>query len=269
MPFRNVMVEGDQEWMSDENVHFVEDELGRKMWYRLDFAREGGQSAPTMLVLHGVGHVSRPSLYAEKHWNTIKPLDQFGFENKGAWWLGENSDPFVMNLLEKVVLESKQKLELESDAELFIYGSSMGGYGALLHGARLGAKAVYANVPQVQLLGSKYSNNGMKKHFEVILSETGPLSKMNDLSVFLGDTDLEHPLYFICENRFGTSQDYLQEHALKLVDMFIAKDINFHFEIIPTKGHNKNRGIREVRALFEQYCIDDTNDNQASLKLKR
>ena len=74
------MVQGDQEWMSDENVHFVEDELGRKMWYRLDFAREGGQSAPTMLVLHGVGHVSRPSLYAEKHWNTIKPLDQFGFE---------------------------------------------------------------------------------------------------------------------------------------------------------------------------------------------
>ena len=262
------MVKGDQEWMSDENVHFVEDELGRKMWYRLDFAREGCQSAPTMLILHGVGHVSRPSLYAEKHWNTIKPLDQFGFESKGAWWLGENSDPFVMNLLEKVVLESKQKLELESDAELFIYGSSMGGYGALLHGARLGAKAVYANVPQVQLLGSEYSNNGMKKHFEVILSETGPLSRMNDLSVFLADTDLEHPLYFICENRFGTSQDYLQEHALKLVDMFIAKDINFHFEIIPTKGHNKNRGIREVRALFEQYCIDDTNDNQASLKLK-
>ena len=56
---------------------------------------------------------------------------------------------------------------------------------------------------------------------------------------------------------------------MKLVDMFIANDINFHFEIIPTKGHNKNRGIREVRALFEQYCIDDTNDNQASLKLKR
>ena len=53
----------------------------------------------------------------------------------------------------------------------------MGGYGALLHGARFGATAVYANVPQVQLLGSKYSENGMKKHFEPILDKDGPLWK--------------------------------------------------------------------------------------------
>ena len=255
-PLVHNMVEGDQEWMQDDNVHFVEDQLGRRMWFRLDFARENHQSAPTMLVLHGVGHVSRPSLYAEKHWNTIKPLDQFGFENKGSWWIGVNSEPFVMDLLDRVVDISKQKLELEDTADLFIYGSSMGGYGALLHGARLGAKAVYANVPQIQLLGSKYSDNGMKKHFEVILSEHGPLSELNDLSIYLADEGLTHPLYFICENRFGTSQDYLQEHALKLVDMFIKKEINFHFEIIPTKGHNKNRGIREVRSLFERYCLE-------------
>ena len=253
------MVETVLEWKEDENVFFAEDDIGRKMWYRLDFAKQNHENAPTMLVLHGVGHVTRPSLYAEKHWNTIKPLDQFGFENKGSWWIGESSDPFTIDLLEKVVIESKEKLDLNLNSKLFIYGSSMGGYGALLHGARFGATAVYANVPQVQLLGSKYSENGMKKHFEPILDKDGPLWNYNDLSLYLKDTSLDHPLYFICENRYGSSEDYLHEHALKLVNMFIEENINFHFEIIPTKGHNKNRGIREVREMFEQYCLNDEN----------
>ena len=78
------IVETVLEWREDENVFFAEDDIGRKMWYRLDFAKQNHENAPTMLVLHGVGHVTRPSLYAEKHWNTIKPLDQFGFENKGS-----------------------------------------------------------------------------------------------------------------------------------------------------------------------------------------
>ena len=99
----------------------------------------------------------------------------------------------------------------------------------------------------------------MKKHFEPILDKDGPLWKYNDLSLYLKDASLDHPLYFICENRYGSSEDYLHEHALKLVNMFIEENINFHFEIIPTKGHNKNRGIREVREMFEQYCLNDEN----------
>lgn len=250
-------IKQDPPWQEDENVFFVTDSYGREMWYRLDFAKENHQNAPTMLVLHGVGHVSRPSLYAEKTWNTIKPLDQFGFENKGSWWIGEDSEPFTYHLLQKVVEESKMKLGTSLSSKLFIYGSSMGGYGALLHGAKLGATAIYANVPQIKLLGSTYSENGMKKHFEPILTNKSEIWEMNDLSIYLRTIEDPHPLYFICENRFGTSDNYLNEHAMKLIQMFIEEDINFHFEIIPTRGHNKNRGIREVRALFETFCIEE------------
>jgi hypothetical protein len=29
--------------------------------------------------------------------------------------------------------------------------------------------------------------------------------------------------------------------------------LNYHLEIVPTSGHNKNLGLREVRALFEKF----------------
>ena len=39
----------------------------------------------------------------------------------------------------------------------------------VLNGFKLAAKAVYANVPQIKLLGSTYSELGMKKYFEAAL----------------------------------------------------------------------------------------------------
>ena len=95
------------EWQNDENVHFVIDSKKRKMWFRLDVAKINARKAPIMLVLHGVGHVSRPSFYAEKYWNTIKPIDSFGHEQKGSWWLGENNEFFTSNLLFLVIEKSK------------------------------------------------------------------------------------------------------------------------------------------------------------------
>ena len=95
----------------------------------------------------------------------------------------------------------------------------------------------------------------MKPHFEAILGHNMD-SQYNDLTKFLTSAE-NHPLYFICENRFSSTKNYLEEHALKLVNWFLDNSINFHLEIIPNKGHNKNRGIREVRALFEQYCLED------------
>jgi len=244
------------EWQNDENVHFVIDSKKRKMWFRLDVAKINARKAPIMLVLHGVGHVSRPSFYAEKYWNTIKPIDSFGHEQKGSWWLGENNEFFTSNLLFLVVEKSKEMINSLNDSKLFIYGSSMGGYGAILHGSRLGATAIYANVPQVKLLGSTYSENGMKPHFEAILGKNEE-SKYNDLTKYLDTIEKNHPLYFICENRFSSTTNYLNEHALYLIDWFLKNNINYHLEIVPTKGHNKNRGIREVRDMFEKYCLDD------------
>lgn len=63
---------------------------------------------------------------------------------------------------------------------LYFFGSSMGGYGSLVHGHLLHAAAVYANVPQTWLLGSSYSDGGVKKflsHFLEILIQSLMISR--------------------------------------------------------------------------------------------
>jgi len=240
-----------EEWKEDELVHFVTDENGKKMWFRLKPARENPEKAPIYLILHGHGTTSRPTLYAEVKWNVIAPIDNFGEGNKGSWWLGEGGDHSTSELLAKVVSKSKELLNSNSDVVLCIYGSSMGGYGAILNGQRLGAKAVYANVPQIKLLGSTYSELGMKKYFQTALG-TSPDEKYNDLNNFIRNADGDLPLFFICENRFG-QRDYLTQQAMSFVSTLNELELNYHLEIVPTSGHNKNLGLREVRALFEKF----------------
>ena len=240
-----------EEWKEDKKVHFVTNDFGKSMWFRLSPAKINPESAPIFLILHGHGTTSRPTFYAEQNWNVIAPIDNFGLDNKGSWWIGENGDCSTSDLLENVVLESKKLLNLKENVVLCIYGSSMGGYGAVLNGFKLKAKAVYANVPQVKLLGSTYSELGMKKYFEAALGQT-PKEEHNDLNLFVKSQNDECPLFFICENRFG-QRDYLEQQAMTFVKTLTEINANFHLEIVPTKGHNKNLGLREVRALFEKF----------------
>lgn len=273
------------EWKESELVHCVTDENGKEMWFRLSPARINPEKAPIFLLLHGHGTTSRASLYSEKHWNVISPVDNFGYEERGSWWTGEDGNLDTSNLLVDVVARSKQLLGLSEDAILCIYGSSMGGYGAITNGCILGAKAVYANVPQIKLLGSTYSELGMKKFFDAVLGST-PDPKYNDLNEFIRNFNGEFPLFFVCENRHG-QKNYLREQAMSIINTFNDLDLNYHLEIVPTKGHNKNLGIREVRALFEKFIpelnhlldkvdqperrtkkINKDSDSQADGKLK-
>ena len=245
-----------EEWKNDSLVHSISDATGKSMWFRLSPAKNNPQDAPFFLILHGHGTVGRPTFYSEENWNIIAPMDNFGFEEKGSWWLGENGGDSTKLLLKMVVDASKEIIGSDSDVKLCIYGSSMGGYGAILNAQHLGAIAVYANVPQIHLLGSTYSELGMKPYFEAVLGEQ-PNEIHNNLSKFIRECGGEHPLYFICENRFG-QRNYRNEQAMTIISAFNELDINYHLEIVPTTGHNKNLGLREVRALFEKH-VEELN----------
>ena len=237
-------------WREYDNISSVIHD-GREMEYRFVPAKQNPKSAPTFIILHGHGNYP-PARAAYPDWNVFNPLDNFGFNGLGSWWLGENGIKFTIELfdlaLEKALNSVDQTL---STSKLFIYGSSMGGYGALLHGVRIGAKGIYANVPQIKLLGSTYSELGMKKYFQTALG-TNPDEMYNDLNNFIRNADGDLPLFFICENRFG-QRDYLTQQAMSFVSTLNELELNYHLEIVPTSGHNKNLGLREVRALFEKF----------------
>ena len=91
----------------------------------------------------------------------------------------------------------------------------------------------------------------MKKFFEAALSDS-PNPLLNNMNKFIRDFDGEPPLFFICENRFG-QRNYRDEQAMSFVETLNDLELNYHLEIVPTKGHNKNLGLREVRGLFEKF----------------
>jgi hypothetical protein len=241
-------------WTKERNIFSVE-KNGKTMFFRFTAATETEPSkSPTMMLLHGHGSTN-PSRFRDPKWNAIAPVDNFGVDGLGSWWIGEHGDLTTIELLDEVIKKSCQMMDCNEINKLFIYGSSMGGFGALLHGHRYNAIAVYANVPQIQLLGTTYSEGGMKKFFSGVIAKEN--NHYNDLANLLNSSDLKHPLYFMCENRFGY-RNYRKEHINRFLDVLEGLELNYHLEIIPTKGHNKNRGINEVKAMFELYCLNQS-----------
>jgi hypothetical protein len=204
------------------------------MEYRFIPAKINPNIAPTLVILHG--HGNYPPARAEyDDWNVFNPLDNFGKDGLGSWWLGEESNFFTIKLFDKALNSALNSInQTIASAKLFMYGSSMGGYGVLLHGSRIGAIAVYANVPQIKLLHSTYSNLGMKEYFSPIFNGD---SEYNNLVNILSKSE-NHPLYFICENRYG-QKNYLNEQCMSIINFFNNTGINYYLEIIPTKGHKK------------------------------
>jgi pimeloyl-ACP methyl ester carboxylesterase len=150
------------------------------MFFRYTPATETQPSeSPTMMLLHGHGSTN-PSRFRDPKWNAIAPVDNFGVEGLGSWWIGESGDISTIKLLDEVIRKVCEMMNCNEINKLFIYGSSMGGFGALLHGHRYKATAVYANVPQIQLLGTTYSDGGMKQFFSGVIAEGN--NNYNDLA---------------------------------------------------------------------------------------
>lgn len=135
----------------------------RVITYYETLAKE--KNKPILIILHGHGYVETPAQFRSENWNVICPIDDFGENKWGSWFLGEKGDFFWIQAIRDIIEHIRQE---SGSGRLYFWGSSMGGYGAILHGYLNYATAIYANVPQTHLLGSTYSNNGMCKYFDPI-----------------------------------------------------------------------------------------------------
>lgn len=141
-----------------------------------------------------------------------------------------------------------QRLRDQGTRDVYFWGSSMGGYGALLHGYLNHAKAIYANIPQTRLLGTSYSDNGMKKYFEKIFGVN--VGKCNDLrAVISKDVGC---YYFLCFNQLEKN-DYFAEQCLPFVLHLNSIGAPMYLEVRPLDSHSKNHGIGETISLFERF----------------
>ena len=263
-----------KEISTSQDLRFVLDEEGRKLYYDVRLAFNNPQESPILICFHGwTGNNNGLGGRCCYSWNLVKPLDRFGYRKNGSWWLGENGDFFVLSLIDKMLEDIREELGLVGD--LFVWGSSMGGFGALIHGLRLNVKAIAVNVPQVRLVGTEFSLK-YKREFEVVLgADVASLSYDELVKLFhkyensqLMYTDatfllnyskpVKNPTFFISQSRFdevdeNESRLYAKQHCFHLVNKLLDLGCNFELYIEPKEGHYFIRDWFEAIELFEKY----------------
>lgn len=199
--------------------------------------------APLLVLLHGHSTSPRASKFRSPNWNILCPIDDFGLKGAGSWYLGEAGNHFWLDAMPELIRS------LHAGSEIYFLGSSMGGYGAILHGIRCGARAIYANIPQTVLLGSTYATQGMRAYFEAAFGEKGP-DQFNDLK------NLLHPgiqTTFLLTGLRHDKERYLAEQTLPFVQALLEHDLTFGLEILPGEGHTLAIPIAEAVKRLEAY----------------
>ncbi|HEB5611596.1 TPA: hypothetical protein RZD95_002604, partial [Mannheimia haemolytica] len=102
-----------------DEYSFIQDEQGRKLYYVLRLAKNP-KEARTLFILHGHQHNARASSFSDENWNVVCPIDNFGYEQCGSWWLGENNDFFVKALMLRLINNIK---EITGSHRLYFWGS--------------------------------------------------------------------------------------------------------------------------------------------------
>lgn len=215
---------------------------GRDFTYYLTKAESPGK--PILIIFHGHGYNKLPSAFKSPNWNVVCPIDDYGYDGLGSWYLGEKNDFYWLKAMPAILEEVRSEV---GKGRLYMWGSSMGGYASLLYGYMLNANSVYANVPQTHLLGSKYSENGMHKFFSHVLNEA---SDYNDLKKIINKR--VRCKYFLCFNQLEGS-DYFLEQGLRFVSHLHSLKQPLYLEVRPQSAHGKNHGVSEAINLFKNY----------------
>lgn len=200
-----------------------------------------------LIILHGHGANKNFAKYQHDEWDVLCPLDIYGRDGLGCWWLGEEGDFFVYNLLQTLINKVQKD---NKHQEIFFWGSSMGGYGAILHGIAMKANAVYAHMPQVKLRGTEYTDGINKKYYEGIFAENKFYSDL--INLIKKEADTSGPVFFLSQNIFDYPF-YIEQHFLPLVNILLSKNMACEVSMNLKNGHVLHENIFEtVENKFER-----------------
>lgn len=138
----------------------------RSNGYRLKYMLEKQNSKHLIVVLSGVPRVGMKARYnygrTLRHFkvNKLFILDDFGYDQRGAFYLGKNRDFKIKETTKELIEKVKEDLNIENT----IYcGSSKGGYSALMFGLEDAGSTIIAGGPQYYL-GDRLTKGEFAKH---------------------------------------------------------------------------------------------------------
>lgn len=200
-----------------QELLYIEDDKGRKLHYHFTPAAFASNFVPLVVILPDKNRAD--ALHFEyKMWNVLTPIDTYSEDAKHTCWLGEKDDHFTKELLQELIEQKADELECEDD--IYMYGSSMGGYGAILHGVLCKANAVFAHKPY----------------------------KVQDLNKLLNATD-SFPIFYLCNNESKNSEIHSFANECN------RHNIKAHLDFCPESGNDEKHRLKKVLNMFEHVVI--------------
>ncbi|MDP3120248.1 MAG: hypothetical protein Q8N01_07530 [Sulfuricurvum sp.] len=197
--------------MCDKDLLYIEDAHNQKLYYRFTPAAVVSNFIPLVVVLDNEKK-AHSSDFEYKMWNILTPVYTHGDENK--------------ELLQKLIKQIAQEHECED--HIYVYGSSTGGYEAILQGILSKANAVFAHTPPIRLLDTN--------------------STQSDLTNLLNPTD-SFPIFYLCGNESNPEDD-----TAYFADACKKNGIKVHLDFCPKSDEDENHRLKEVLNFFERVA---------------
>jgi hypothetical protein len=222
--------------------------------YRLKYILECYDSDKLIIVFSAC---TREGIKARYNYNrTIKKfpvnklfiLDDFGYDHRGAYYLGHNNDFKIQELVIKLIKMVKKQLNIRQTVYV---GSSKGGYAALYFGLPDPKSIIIAGAPQYKL--GNYLNAGIyiKNCLEYIVGNKVTDEKIEMLNNLLRDRILS------CKNNrnkvylhFSKVEHTYRDHIKYLLDDLKFYGYEYHVDVGEYKKH------ADISLYFPKYLVD-------------
>ena len=221
--------------MSNDELSYIEDENKRKLYYRFTPAALISNFIPLIVILDDK-NPDDPIHFEHKMWNVLTPLYHSESLNRESYWLGEEKDHFVKDLLQRLIQEIAEAYECED--HIYLYGSNISGYGAILHGILSKANAVYAHAPCIRPQ----------------VPNITPKSKESDLTHFLNARD-HFPIFYLGTDKAGDT-DQPEEETTYFIDACKKHHVKVHLKVSSKSEGDETKVLREVLAFFERVASE-------------
>ncbi len=171
--------------------------------------------------------------------NKLFILDNFGYQQRGVYYLGENGNYYVKPIVVRLIETIKQRLKIDN---LITIGSSKGGTCALMFGLELNANSIIVGAPQYyigkylldhkKILQSICGDVGGGYYLDKILPDIVASSRSKNTQVFL---------------HYSTRESMYEPHIKPLINDLSLNGIFVHHDVEDYLYHD------EVANYFPAY----------------
>ena len=178
----------------------------------------------------------------------LAPWDTFGWRRQGSWFWGEKGDNFVERMVQALIVQHRS-----ANQPLFYMGGSMGGFAALYHGIKHGAKGIYAICPQIDLKAKieEKARSGPEDPF-AYLGRNGSDGAPDLLSIAESASQL--PPFYLVQSLKDPINPFAG-HGFRLLDVYNRKDAWYGVRVHPATGHGAD-GTQEEAAYFFSVILE-------------